>query len=424
MTEETRPQPGPQTNFLATEADIAIMGGAAGGGKSWALCFEAMRNASVKGYAAAFFRRTTQQLTGGGSVWEESEKLFPLLGGIARAHRLDWHFPSGATVEFCHLQHEKDKHNHQSKQYALICFDELVQFTSGQFWYLVSRNRSTCGVRPYIRAATNPDPDSFVLHELLWWWIDEQTGFYIPERAGVIRWFVRDGDKLYWADTAEELSKQFPDNRPTSLTFIPAKLQDNPALMEADPGYLAKLMALPMVDRERLLGGNWKIRAKAGNVFRRDWFEVVDASPTDVVDRVRSWDRAGTKPKPGTDPDATAGVKMSKAKDGTIYVEHVTTMRETPGNVDRAMLNLAKSDGKLCKVGLWQDPGAAGKAEIEHLTKMLQGFTTRPIKAAQSKLQYAPICRSWKASRTGPTMTRWTPAATHSKPFLIAIWII
>ena len=33
-----RPQPGPQEKFLASQADIAIYGGAAGGGKSWVFC--------------------------------------------------------------------------------------------------------------------------------------------------------------------------------------------------------------------------------------------------------------------------------------------------------------------------------------------------------------------------------------------------
>src|SRR5436305_14925946 len=71
-----------------------------------------------------------------------------------------------------------------------VCFDELTHFTAHQFFYMVSRNRSTCGVRPYIRATCNPDADSWVA-DFLAWWIDPQTGLPIPERAGVLRYYIR-----------------------------------------------------------------------------------------------------------------------------------------------------------------------------------------------------------------------------------------
>ena len=80
---------------------------------------------------------------------------------------------------------------------------------------MVSRNRSTCGVRPYIRATCNPDADSWVA-DFLSWWIDPVSGHPIPERAGVLRYFVRVGEKIVWADRPEELmedlvrGQQFP----------------------------------------------------------------------------------------------------------------------------------------------------------------------------------------------------------------------
>lgn len=400
ITDKVGPQPGPQTAFCASTADVVIYGGAAGGGKSWALCFEPLRNVHVPGYSAIIFRRTSPQLTGGGSVWEESTKLFRLRGGAPREGRMDWRFPAGSTIEFRHLQHEKNKHDHQSKQYAVICFDELVQFSASQFWYLFSRNRSVCGVRPYIRAATNPDPDSWVLRELIWWWIDEATGFPIPERAGVVRWFCRVNDQLHWANTPEELRTQFgPDTHVTSLTFIPAKLQDNPALMLADPTYLSKLMAMPLVDRERLLGGNWKVRAAAGNVFKRHWFELVDQAPASVVERVRAWDEAGTKPsKTNPDPDWTVGVKMSRTVDGIMYVEHVVRLRDTDLAVEKAITGSAAQDGTSCKVCMWQDPGSAGKSRSAHMTRKLAGFQFNVERASKDKQTYAkPVSSSAEA---------------------------
>src|SRR5207247_9384309 len=119
---------------------------------------------------------------------------------------------------------------------TLICFDELTHFTAGQCLSMVSRNRSTCGVRPYIRATCNPDADSWVA-EFLAWWIDQETGLPIPERAGVLRHFIRVSEKVVWADRPEELMQQMklPQDlppgadppRPISVTFIPAKVFDN-----------------------------------------------------------------------------------------------------------------------------------------------------------------------------------------------------
>jgi hypothetical protein len=57
--------------------------------------------------------------------------------------------------------------------------------------------------------------------------------------------------------------------RPISVTFIPASVFDNPALLQVNPEYLAWLLSLPLLESERLLRGNWKIRPAAGLYFKR-----------------------------------------------------------------------------------------------------------------------------------------------------------
>ena len=393
MTREIRPQPGPQEAFAATTADVAIYGGAAGGGKSWALVFEAARNVKVQGYAAILFRRTSPEITGGGSIWEESTKLYPFLGGRSRENYLDWRFASGARIEFSHLQHAKDVYRHQSKQYALICFDELTHFEESQFWYLFSRNRTLCGVRPYIRAATNPDPDSWV-RRLIDWWIGED-GFPIPERSGVLRWFVRVGDDLVWSSDPDELRAKHPGLPCLSLTFIPAKLEDNPILEKADPDYRGKLLVLDRVQRERLLGGNWNIRAAAGLYFQRSFFEIVEAAPAETVWRGRGWDLAATKPSAqNPDPDWSAGMRWAKSQQGIYFLEHAERFRDGPDGVERRLVNTTRSDGKKCRVCMWQDPGQAGKDQAQRYVKLLSGFVVRVHRAAKDKVSYA---ESWSA---------------------------
>jgi predicted phage terminase large subunit-like protein len=372
---EIRPQPGPQTTFLASSADIAIYGGAAGGGKTWALLMEPLRHIANKDFGAVFFRRTTVQIRNEGGLWDESAKLYPLAGATPREHVLEWRFPSGASISFAHLEHDKNALDWQGSQIPLLCFDELTHFSQKQFWYMVSRNRSMSGVRPYIRASCNPDADSWVA-EFIAWWLDAETGLPIPERAGIVRWFVRVNDKLIWADSRADLERDYPTIPPKSATFVPAKLTDNRKLTEADPGYLANLLALPKVERERLLAGNWKIRAAAGLLFQRAWCQVVDAVPAGLVVK-RGWDLAATPKTEDNDPDWTAGTKIGRSIDGRYFVLDHRRTRESPAGVERFLFNTASEDGLEVEVSLPQDPGQAGKSQVAALIRKLEGYTAR-----------------------------------------------
>ena len=390
MVAAIQPQPGPQTAFLSSPADIAIYGGSAGSGKSFAMALEPLRHAHVPGFSAVFFRRLSTQLTGSGSIWEECRALYPQRGGKSREHpSLEYRFRSGALVELRHLQYEKDVESHHSKQYTLILFDELTQFTEYQFWYMLSRNRSTCGVRPYIRAGTNPDPESFVA-KLIAWWIDQETGYPIPERSGVVRWFVRINEQLVWGDSAAELVAKHPDSMPLSLTFVAAKLADNKILEEKDPTYRAKLMAMPLVERERLLHGNWRIRPAAGLYFRPGDFTILERVPDGVMGAVRSWDLAATPPSPANpDPAWTRGVRMSRTKDGLYVVEHVAGIRVGPGGVERLLQRTATQDGYGVSVTVPKDPGQAGKSQTFQLSKTLEGFTVTAMPTIKDKVTRA-----------------------------------
>ena len=170
-----RPQPGFQQLFLSSSADIVIGGGAAGGGKSFALLMESLRHASVPGFRAVIFRRTTPQIKNAGGLWDVSKELFLKLrdgsgrSAISTEQPPKWTFPSGSTLLFSHLEHEQDKHSWDGSQIALLGLDELIHFLETQFWYMVGRNRSTCGVRPYIRATTNPQTAGWVKRFIGWW---------------------------------------------------------------------------------------------------------------------------------------------------------------------------------------------------------------------------------------------------------------
>lgn len=405
---EIKPQPGPQTAFLQSKADICVFGGAAGGGKSYSLLLEPCYHTSNERFRAVLFRRTVPMIRQPGGLWDSSRDIYARLGAEPREQALEWRFPSGAVVKFAGMELEADCYAWQGSEICLLCFDELAQFTERQFFYLLSRNRSTCGVRPYVRATTNPDSDSWLRHFLAWW-IDPDTGLPIPERAGVLRWFVRHDDALTWGSTRQELVEKFGDDaEPKSVTFIPAKVSDNKLLTQRDPAYVSNLKALPLVERARLLHGNWNVRPAAGNYFRREWLPIVDRAPAETVARVRFWDRAASEQRPGSDPDATVGLLLSKDVQGSYFVEHVCRMFATPGAVTAAMVSIAAADGRATTVGFHQDPASAGKYEAENTSRALDGFNVRFSPATGSKETRAkPVSAQCEAGNVRLVRAPW-----------------
>jgi len=271
---EIRPQDGFQWNFLSSPADIVIGGGAAGAGKTHALLMESLRHTSNPGFGGAIFRKTYPQIMAPGGLWDNSMKLYPIAHGKPYESFYEWKFKSGSRIKFSHLEYEKNVLDWQGSQVSFIGFDELTHFSEYSFLYLLSRNRSTCGIKPYVRATCNPDPDSWVA-DFIAWWIDQDTGFPIKERAGKLRYFVKDADSYVWGDSKKEVLDRIPhlvnvlkesdsainvNDLVKSVTFIPGNIYENKELLRADPGYLGNLMAQDEATQQQLLHGNWKIR--------------------------------------------------------------------------------------------------------------------------------------------------------------------
>jgi predicted phage terminase large subunit-like protein len=386
------PNPGPQMEAVRSSADITGMGGSAGGGKSFSTMFRfGWHAARYRGYYGAVFRREMPQVLVGGGLWEESMGLYPIWGAKPNLSTHDWRFPNRSLVQFRGLQHAKDVIDYQGAQFAEFAFEEATHFEESQFWYMFSRLRSKCGMQPRCYLTFNPDPDSWVAR-MVDWWIGED-GYAIPERAGKKRYFARDGDELVWGDTADEVRDRCPHSflrpgsRPYSFRFIPARLADNP---KGDPTYESRLEKLTIVERERLLGGNWKIRAAAGMYYKKPWFEIVDYLPSDILATARGWDLAATQPsKEYPNPDWTRGVKASRHQSGMFFVHDVRSLRDTPHRVDELVTATAHGDGRRVTQAFWQDPGAAGKAEASRYVRMLAGYDVRIERAAEDKETYA-----------------------------------
>ena len=215
----------------------AFYGGAAGGGKSDIIVMlpiirEWHQNPNWHGIV---FRRTYPELEE--SLIMVSKKWFPYFGATYNDSKHFWKFPSGATYRFSYLNTDEDARSHDTAQYHYIGFDELTHFTEFQYRYMISRiRRAEAGIPVLIRSASNPGN---IGHG----WVKNR--FISPWRIGY---------------------KVLRDPASGSLrTFIPAKVQDNPHVMEHDPNYVNRLKLLPLAEYKAKAEGDWD--AYMGQVF-------------------------------------------------------------------------------------------------------------------------------------------------------------
>jgi predicted phage terminase large subunit-like protein len=101
--------------------------------------------------------------------------------------------------------------------------------------------------------------------------------------------------------------------------------------------------------------------------------DVLDCAPAGR-NVVRRWDLASTAETGTARGDWTAGVKLLRTDEGKFVVLHVERFRGGPDEVVQRIVNTARQDGPLVRVGLPQDPGQAGKAQVLWLTRALTGF--------------------------------------------------
>lgn len=251
--------PGPQDVFCRAKETEILYGGAAGGGKTDCLIMEATRGIKHPRYHGLLLRRTFPQLQ---EVIDRTRRYYPLIGGEYKASEHRWHFPNGAKISMGHMQHESDMYNYQGREYQYIGFDEAGQFLPKQILYLFSRCRTAHGLNKMIRYATNPGGPA---HS----WLKDRFRIGEYPQGGVT--FVDSYDvKLGAVERTETITRR----------FIPAKLEDNPTIVENDPSYVAMLHALSPIEKMRLLYGVWD--AFEGQVFVELNKEVHGCEPFDI----------------------------------------------------------------------------------------------------------------------------------------------
>ena len=226
---------GPQTDFLAAGEKDVLYGGAAGGGKSYAMIIDPLRYCHKKAHRALILRRSMPELR---EMIDKSRELYPQAFPGAKFREVEklWNFPSGAKVEFGFLERDADVYRYQGQAYSWIGFDEITHLPTEFSWnYLASRLRTTDpSITTYLRCTANP--------------------------GGVGSHWVK---KRYIEPAEHNTSFQGGDG--LTRKFIPAKLADNPYLAE-DGVYEQMLKSLPPIQRRQLLEGNWDVAEGAAFV--------------------------------------------------------------------------------------------------------------------------------------------------------------
>jgi predicted phage terminase large subunit-like protein len=364
-----------QLAFLLCPRPEVFFGGAAGPGKTDALLMGALQLVEQPRYSALLLRRTFRQLNQSNSIMSRARQWLANTDAVWKDIDKRFTFPSGATITFGNCDSEDDVYQYDSSEFQFIGFDELTSFSERQYTYLFSRLRTTKDnpVPLRMRSASNPGNRG---HD----WV--KTRFMIGQPQ-------------------EALQRDFP-----TRFFLPARIADNPHIRGDE--YLASLANLDAVRRRQLLEGDWEV-TPSGNLFRREWFAVVDDWPREISGIVRAWDDAATR----DGGDWTVGVLIAMTRSGIFYVIDVVRIQGSPLEVERLKAVTAHADAQLTDrrtmTLLQQEPGAAGKSYADaQMRGPLLGFSVQVERPTGDKYTRAlPMSSAAQAGNLKLVRGRW-----------------
>jgi len=344
-----KPNTGPQTDFLASSEREVFYGGARGGGKSYAMLVDPLRYCDKTHHRALLLRRTMPELR---DLITHSQRLYgrAFPGAKWREQEKEWRFPSGAKIEFGYAENMTDALRYQGQSYTWIGIDELPQYPSPDIYnFLRSSLRSVDPNIPvFLRATGNPGNIGSQ-------WVREM--FVNPAEP----------NKTFNLEISTPTGTKTITRR-----FIPAKLQDNPYLMQTDD-YYAMLASLPEIQRKQFLDGDWDAFEDSAFPEFNKSIHVVD--PFEIP---KGWQRFRSADWGYSSPACVLWFAIDYDNNLWIYRE-LYTKKITADVFARKVLELEK--GEYIRYGVldastWAKRGDIGPSIAE--TMVQQGCRWRP----------------------------------------------
>jgi predicted phage terminase large subunit-like protein len=361
-----------QAQFLMAPQGEVLIGGAAGGTKTWTLAVKAIMNCHVAGGRVLILRRTFKQLSGAGGIIELFHDWLSDTDVKWKEQDKTWTWPNGYRVQFGHMEHEKNKQDYLGFGYDLILFDELTLFTRTQYTFMfrsLGRRSADFPIKPQMFSTTNPGG---IGHD----WVKARF-IDVPNTA----------DRLY----------------------IPSTYKDNPFIDQV--AYAKTLDELDPVLRRQQKYGDWTAKP-AGKMFKHQYFtKIIDLHelPNDL-ELVRFWDKASTAKINTNDPDFTAGalVGVSKSTNG-IYIVDLQHFQGSPDETYDSMGLQANVDGRDVKIREELEPGSSAKILSYQMTSSIfRGYDFESVRPVGDKSKRAtPFQRQAAAGNVYMVRAGW-----------------
>lgn len=363
-----------QRKFHASTANEVLYGGAAGGGKSYAICWDAfVRCMKYPGTSAYLFRRTYPELEQ--TLIKTMRMIVPETLGKYYASNHEMQFVNGSVARFAHLSDESDVIKYQGAEIQWLYFDELTHFSESMYNYIKTRLRAPkrLGVHPCVRCASNPGG---------------------PGHGWVKARFV-DSTDIGAHTVVKTFEIKDADGQMKTLRsvceYIPATVRDNPHIDEL---YIAELEQKPDKLRDALLLGKWDaFEGQAFPEFTNDPEHYKDGLHTHVIDpfdiplhwtRYVSFDHGFSRPFSfgawAVDPDGRAyrykelyGCKKGEANVGLML---------TPGEIAAKLADWLEPEFRegihvtgIADPAIWDE--SRGTSVEEQIRKVFSGVTFR-----------------------------------------------
>lgn len=176
-----------------------------------------------------------------------------------------WKFPSGAQIFFSYFDNYSDIDKIQGKEFAYIGADELGQWENDKVMrYVISRLRSSKGLKTYFRATSNPSRHKWL-----------KMRFRIDPYGNSIKF-------------KEEFDISPTEKGSRTVQYIQARLTDNPHISK---DYITNLMQLPEDERLALLNGMWNsFDSVDGAIYKKELQKMYDEGRCANVTFQRNYD--------------------------------------------------------------------------------------------------------------------------------------